>query len=113
MGIISLGGVNLRIVGIGCLTVALLLAIGGVAAGVLAVGGLAIGYFAIGGLAIGMYAIGGAALAHEFAAGGYANAKVVVQQLDRNTLNVITQNGIKEFPMSEISHELKRLLPSA
>lgn len=73
------------------LALGLLLAIGGLAAGIIAIGGLAVGMFAIGGLSIGMFSLGGCAIASRIAIGGYASGHIAIGDVAKGAYTILVE----------------------
>jgi transcriptional regulator with XRE-family HTH domain len=98
LGIIALGGLCLGVLALGLISLAaialaLILALGGFAAGFIAAGGAAVGVLASGGLAVGVYSIGGMAIASRIAIGGYASGHIAIGDAVNGAYSLTIPNG--------------------
>lgn len=79
MGIISIGTLSLGLLfSLGLFSVALLISVGTIAAGVLTVGAISFGAFSLGAVAIGDYSVGALAIGKYAALGDHARAAIAV-----------------------------------
>ncbi|MEG6587298.1 helix-turn-helix domain-containing protein [Paenibacillus barengoltzii] len=98
LGLIALGGLSLGVLAAGVISLAaialaLILALGGFAAGFIAAGGAAVGVLAFGGFAVGVYSFGGLAIASRIAVGGYASGHIAIGDAVRGTYSMAIPDG--------------------